>query len=177
MKRLITFTLCIVMLIAPMAGCTGSGNPPSSAQPSMTPEERTELYQSAIKNARDDESNQVYPMITSPEDDMADLIFSMIGVTSEDMSAYAISISPMNIRAYGVAAILPAAGKEDTVKKGLQSFIDLQQSNFQQYLVDQYDIAKAAKLETSDDGTLLLVMCENQDAVLSSIKTALAPQS
>ena len=51
--------------------------------------------------------------------------------------------------------------------------MDQQKQNFQQYLIDQYDIANAAKVETLDDGTILLVMCEDQDTVLESIKTSL----
>ena len=39
--------------------------------------------------------------------------------------------------------------------------------------MDQYDIANAAKVETLEDGTILLVMCEDQDTVLDAIKTAL----
>jgi len=42
------------------------------------------------------------------------------------------------------------------------------------YLEDQYAIAKAAKVEVVPSGEVVLVCCENSDAVLSAIKTALA---
>ena len=71
------------------------------------------------------------------------------------------------------AAILPAAGKEDLVLEGLNSFVENQKRSFEQYLADQYEIAKEAKVGTLEDGTVLLVMCENQDAVYDSIKDAL----
>ena len=72
-----------------------------------------------------------------------------------------------------MAAILPAEGKSEEVLEGVNAFVEQQKQNFQQYLMDQYDIASAAKVETLEDGTILLVMCEDQDTVLDAIKTAL----
>ena len=40
--------------------------------------------------------------------------------------------------------------------------------------MSQYQIAKAAKVEVLPSGEVVLVCCENSDAVLSAIKTALA---
>ena len=40
--------------------------------------------------------------------------------------------------------------------------------------MDQYEIAKAAKVEVVPSGEVVLVCCENSDAVLASIKAALA---
>ena len=113
------------------------------SQAVKTPEEYTAAYQSAIEGARDAEMNE------------------------------AVAVSPMNIRAYGIAAVFPAEGKSEEVQEGLQGFIDQQKQSFEQYLADQYDIASAARLETLDDGTILLVMCEDQDTVFDAIKEAL----
>ena len=68
------------------------------------------------------------------------------------------------------AAIYPAAGKSDAVLEGLNAFIDRQKQSFEQYLADQYEIASNARLETLEDGTILLVMCEDQDAVFDAIR-------
>ena len=46
-------------------------------------------------------------------------------------------------------------------------------SSFEMYLADQYDIAKNARLETLEDGTVLLVMCEDQDTVYDAIAKAI----
>ena len=89
------------------------------------------------------------------------------------MSAYALSVSPMNVKAYAVAAIYPAAGKEDAVQEGLDAFVENRKASFEQYLMDQYDIADSARLETLDDGTVLLVMCPDQDAVFDAIRTSI----
>ena len=148
-------TLPLLLLLALLAGC-GTSSQPSA----LTAEERTQLYQTAIESTRDAEMNE----------DMADVIFELLGVTAADMSAFALSVSPMNIKAYGIAAIYPAAGKSDAVLEGLNAFIDRQKQSFEQYLADQYEIAGNARLETLEDGTILLVMCEDQDAVFDAIR-------
>lgn len=168
MKKILTLALTAVLLLAALAGCTGG----KDTAKQLTPEERTTLYKTAIESARDAETNEFMPIITSADDESAALLFDLMGVSADDMSAFAISASAVNIRAYGVAAIYPAADKADTVKKALEGFVDLQKQNFQQYLVDQYEVASNAKLETLEDGTLLLVMSEGQDAIFDAIKTA-----
>lgn len=172
MKRMLSLSLSALLLLSALVGC-GSGNKDNSGTAGKTPEEYTQAYQTAIESARDDELNEAIPVITSTEDDMASLVLPLIGVTDENTTAFAMAISPMNIKAYGVAAILPAEGKSEEVLEGVNAFVDQQKQNFQQYLIDQYDIANAAKVETLDDGTILLVMCENQDTVLDAIKTSL----
>ena len=152
-------TLPLLLLLALLAGC-GTSSQPSA----LTAEERTQLYQTAIESARDAEMNEAIGILTDTGDDMADVIFELLGVTAADMSAFALSVSPMNIKAY------PAAGKSDAVLEGLNAFIDRQKQSFEQYLADQYEIASNARLETLEDGTILLVMCEDQDAVFDAIR-------
>lgn len=168
MKRIFTLTLAVLMTLPLMAGCSQK----QDEEAVKTPEELTELFTTAIESARDQEMNEAVPVLSSAEDEMAEYIFSMLGITEEDMTAYAVAVSPVNIRAYGIALIRPAADKDEAVKEGLQGFIDLQKSNFERYLEDQYEIAKAARLETLEDGSVLLVMCEGQDEVFDAIKDA-----
>ena len=169
MKRMLSLSLSALLLLSALAGC-GSKD---AGTTSRTPEEATEAYQTAIESARDAELNEAIPVITSSSDELADLVLPMIGVTDENAAAFAVAVSPMNIKAYGVAAILPAEGKSEEVLEGVNAFVEQQKQSFQQYLADQYDIASAAKVETLEDGTILLVMCEDQDTVLDAIKTAL----
>ena len=161
----------------PSPDTTPSDNPDTTPgdTPNTTPGDEgtdpvAQAYADAITAARDEEINSAYPVMTSDADEYT---LSMLGLTAEDMESYALSISLMNVKAYGIAAIKPAEGKEQTVVDGLNSFVELQQQNFEQYLVDQYEIAKAAKVETLSDGTVLLVMCEDAETVFESIKTAI----
>lgn len=162
MKRVTALALILALALT---GCAWK----KGAEKTLTPEERTELYKTAITAARDAEINQIQPVLTSAEEDDAEMVFTLLGVTPEDMSAYALSVSLMNVKAYAVAVVYPAAGKEDTVLEGLHAFVDNQKQAFEQYLADQYEIAVNARLETLEDGTVLLVMCENQDAVFDAV--------
>ncbi|MEG2420095.1 MAG: DUF4358 domain-containing protein [Oscillospiraceae bacterium] len=165
MKKVLSFALALAMMLS-LAACA----PKKTAK---TPEELKVLYTESINGARDAETNEYLPCITAKEDQFADVILPMVTVSDDNSSAYAVAISPMNMQAYGIAAVMPLEGKEDDVKAGLQGFIDLQKQNFEQYLPDQKEIANAAKLEVLADGTVLLVMCEDQDTVFAAIKAAI----
>ena len=164
--RQITSLALAALLTLSLAGCGGK----SAQTQDLSPEERTALYQNAIEGARDQETNEAVPVVISEDGDMASLILPMLGITAENTTSYAAAVSAMNVRAYGVAAVMPAAGKEEEVRDGLEHFVESQQQSFEQYLADQYEIAKNARLETLADGTLLLVMCPDQDAVFDSIR-------
>lgn len=170
MKAIIHLTLSALLLSAVLTGCgPGKGG---EAQP-LSPEARTQAYKNAIEGARDRETNEAIPVITSSQDDLADFILPMLGVTDENAGSYAVAVSPMNVRAYGVAAVMPASGKDEEVLEGLNGFIDAQRRNFEQYLPDQYEIAKNARMETLEDGTILLVMSEEQDQIFDTIRDAI----
>ena len=164
--RQITSLALAALLTLSLAACGGK----SAQTQDLSPEERTALYQNAIEGARDQETNEAVPVVISEDGDMASLILPMLGITAENTTSYAAAVSAMNVRAYGVAAVMPAAGKEEEVRDGLEHFVESQQQSFEQYLADQYEIAKNARLETLADGTLLLVMCPDQDAVFDSIR-------
>ena len=102
------------------------------------------------------------------------MCLQVLGLTEEDVEEAAFSVSMMNVQSYGLSIVKPADGKEAAVTEGLQTFIDGQKAAQENYLADQYAIAKAAKLDTVKSGEVVLVMCEEQDTVFSSIKNALA---
>lgn len=172
LKKGLPLSLAALMLVSALGGCTSAVKPEES-ETIKTPEELTTAYKAAIEGVRPQEENDAYSILTTADDSMSEMIFHLLGVTADDMTAYAISVSAMRTQAYGVAVIMPAADKSDKVQEGLKAFIELQKSNFNMYLMDQYDIASAAKVETLDDGTILLVMCEGQDAILASMKETL----
>ena len=53
----------------------------------------------------------------------------------------------MNVQAYTIAIVKPADGKKDAVLKYFSDYQALQESNFNMYLEDQYEIAKSAVTE------------------------------
>lgn len=193
MKKYIAAFLCIAMCLALMSACgtetkpEESTEPITSEQPSEAPEDSAEPENpedssepetssplaDAITSARGDEENEAYP-VQSDKDAIESMYYDVLGFTADDVTELAMSVSLINVKSYGIVIAKPAEGCEETVKAGLQGFIDTQCANFETYLADQYEIAKNAKLETLDDGTIIMVMCENADAVYEAIVAALA---
>ena len=167
--RILSLLLVAAMCLA-LCACAGEKTP--DADPSQDPVERD--YVQIITDARG-EGETTPIMTTDTEDDPTEkeMTFALLGFTPEDTEGYGVSISLMNVRAYAIVAVKPAEGKEDTVREGLENYIEAQKGSFEFYLEDQYEIASNAKLETLDDGTMVLVMCEGQDGVFESIKAAL----
>lgn len=131
-------------------------------------------FAEAIAGARNEEENLYNPIVIDEESEFSDIIFPMLAFEPEIAQGYAISVSAMMVQAYGIAAILPVEGQEAAVEAGMQQFIDTQIQNFTGYLPDQLEVAQAARLETLPDGTLLMVMSENQDALFESIAAQLS---
>lgn len=169
MKRICALLLGLCLVLS---GCGGK----EQGTAAKTPEELAKSYETAITGARDNEMNEYFPVTTNAagmDPTEEEMTFAMLGFTPEDVEAYGLSMSLMNVNAYAIVAAKPAKDKEETVKTGLEGYIENQKSSFERYLEDQYEIASNAKLETLDDGTVLLVMCDGQDAVFDSIKSAL----
>ncbi len=167
MKRIVA--LALALTLAALVGCTGGGGAVSD----KTPEELAKLYDTAITE-NGGEMVQYNPVFTeAKEDDGSAMILEAMGLNADDLTALGVSASMMNVKAYAIVAVMPAAGKADGVKEALQSYIDQQKASFETYLVDQYEIAKSAKLETLEDGTILMIMCEDQDTVFDGIAAAI----
>lgn len=168
MKKIITLILALTLALSVMTGCSAK---PKTA--GLSPEELEKLYAEAITDARDDETNDAFP-VTLGSDEISDevvagMLSDMLGFKSEDAKASAMSISLMNVQAYGIVVVMPADGKAEAVKNGLQGFIDRQCESFERYLPDQYEIAQSARLSTLEDGTIVMVMCSDQDEIYDSI--------
>ena len=159
-----TFAAAMALSMLALAGCS---NQSSNASTPKTPEELTTLYADAIM-ANGGEMAEYNPVISEFNEESA-MILEMFGLEADEVSAFGVSTSPMMVKAYGIAAVMPAEGEHDDVVEDLQAFIDLKQSQFEFYLPDQYEISLNARLETLEDGTVLMVMTEDQDTVFENI--------
>ena len=92
---------------------------------------------------------------------------------STDLEEFAISVSPLMTQVHTVAIFKPAEGKEEFVYNVLNQRVETSKEQFETYLADQYEIAKAAKITKLDDGTVVLVMTENAEEVYENIIKAL----
>ncbi len=182
-KRIVSVILSLCLGLA-LAGCGGAASQPSGPRD----------YAAILSGARDADTNSETVIFTYKDEaekewgaqgayagdldadsmeDQAEASLMMLGLDEDDITEAAFSVSLMNVQSYGVAIVKPAEGKTEAVKEGLSGFIEAQKAAQQNYLADQYEIAKAAKLEVMKSGEVVLVMCKGQDNVLSAIKAAL----
>ena len=187
MKRIIACLMAGVMLLA-LVGCGGSGS--SGSASSAAKKDYTQI----LHDARSDEDNEYLMIFTKGEDgkftaqygysdsydaaqldeEIRNMLLPLLNLEEDMYTDFAASVSGMMVQSYGIAIVKPAEGKADAVKQALQDFVTHEQMSMEHYLEDQYQIAKAAKVEVLPSGEVVLVCCENSDAVLSAIKTALA---
>lgn len=184
MKRIIATLLAGLALFA-LVGCS-SGKPAASA----TPKDYTQI----LHDARRDEDNE-YNMIFSKgedgkftaqygysseydagqlSDEIENMMLPLLGLEEGSYTDFAASVSAMMTQSYGLAIVKPAEGKAQEVADALNNYVLSQQQAMEHYLEDQYEIAKAAKVETVPSGEVVMVCCEDSDTVLANIKAALA---
>ena len=181
MKRIIATLLAGAALLG-LVGCGGG----SSANNNQNTEPKD--YVQIIHDARSEEDNQ-YNMIFTEKDgkytaqymepeqaesSARDMLMPLLGLEPEMYQDFAASVSAMMVRSYGIAIVKPAEGKTQDVVDALQAFVDGQRQTMENYLMDQYEIAKAAQVKTLSTGEVVLVCCENSDQVLANIEKALA---
>lgn len=181
MKKTLKALAALLVLALALTACGGS------TSGSSTPKNYAEI----LAAARNQEENEYYEILAPGENgyaatqghademnadyikDYGDMLLKLMGFSAEDATDYALSISMMNVQSYGLAIVKPAEGKTETVQAGLQAFIDQQVASQENYLEDQYAIAKNAKLGVMPGGEVVMVMCEDSDTVYANIEKAL----
>lgn len=172
MKKLTAIVLGALMCLTLLAAC---GTPAAQPTPTATPltgAALAEHYKEAITAGRSDEDNE-YNTIATTEDEVGSITWEVLGLTADQLDAYAISLSLMNIKAYCVGLFKPVEGQAEAVTTALQTYLDSIEQSFSSYLPDQHEIAQNAILKTLDDGTIMVVMCADQDTVSAGIEAAL----
>lgn len=182
-KRFLATLLAGLALFA-LVGC--SGKPAASA----TPKDYTQILHDA-RNADDNEYNMIFTKgedgkftaqygyskdydADQLNDEIGNMMLPLLGLEEGSYTDFAASVSAMMTQSYGIAIVKPADGKTQEVVDALNNYILSQQQTMEHYLEDQYQIAKAAKVETAPTGEVIMVCCEDSDTVLANIKAALA---
>ena len=184
MKKFIAALLAGLTLFT-LVGCSGGSKADSS-----TPKD----YSQIIHDARSDEDNEYEMIFTKgedgkftaqygysasyPADDLNDeiqnMLLPLLDLPEGSYTDLAASLSAMMVQSYGVAIVKPAEGKTQEVVDAMDAYIQNQQQTMEHYLEDQYQIAASAKVATVPTGEVVMVCCENSDAVMNPIKPALA---
>ncbi len=129
----------------------------------------SKLYREAISQVLQAEDFQSHPILTSTEDEFGEIALGLFQFDPNTAEAFALSISEMMVQAYGIAVVYPKEGQEEAVRESLQYFINTQIQNFTSYLPEQLGVAQSARMETLEDGTILMVMCQEQDHIFDMI--------
>ena len=187
MKRIIACLMAGVMLLA-LVGCGASGS--SGSASSAAKKDYTQI----LHDARSDEDNKYEMIFTKGEDgkftaidgysaeydadqlddEVKNMILPLLNLEDDMYTDLAASVSSMMVRSYAVAIVKPAEGKTDEVKAALEAYVASEQQSMEHYLEDQYQIAASSHISTAPTGEVILVCCENPEAVMNAIKTALA---
>ena len=187
MKRIIACLMAGVMLLA-LVGCGASGS--SGSASSAAKKDYTQI----LHDARSDEDNKYEMIFTKGEDgkftaqygysasypaedlndEIQNMLLPLLDLPEGSYTDLAASLSAMMVQSYGVAIVKPAEGKTQEVVDAMDAYIQNQQQTMEHYLEDQYQIAASAKVATVPTGEVVMVCCENSDAVMNAIKTALA---
>lgn len=167
MKRTVSMMLAAVLMVTALVAC---GKP--AAPKEVSPQD----YKAVIEGVRDDELNQLLPVVTSAADPQFGFIVGPF-FNPEDMDTFAISLSMLIVKAYGVAIIMPKPGRQEAVVQQANAYIESQRTACQNYLQDQFLIAKAARVVTMSTGEVIMVMSEDGEKVLQEIQKAWIPAS
>lgn len=191
--RVLAFLLALCLVLAGCSSPASSGTDAAgSAGDAGDQASRGQRYAFAIRDARGAEDNQTSeivcgdagsdPFFAVNPNDLTDeqsagqisMMLQILGVDPASLDAYAFSVSLMNVRAYAIGVFKPAEGKSDEVTAALEEYVSLQQQSFEQYLEDQYTVAKGALLRTLPGGEIVLVMSEGAPDIMAALEKALA---
>ena len=182
-KRLLAALLAALTLLA-LAGCGSSGKTDAA------PKDYTQI----LHDARPDEDNEYYLIFSPGEDgkftaqygysdsydaaqldeEIRNMLLPLLNLEEDMYTDFAASVSGMMVQSYGIAIVKPAEGKQQAVSEALDAYVQSQMQSMEHYLEDQYQIAASSHISTAPTGEVILVCCENPEAVMNAIKTALA---
>lgn len=170
---------------------SGSGSVPASSGGAGDTMSEGQRYAYAIRDARPAEDNEyseiacgdaggepmlaVNPNDVSAEDAASSIqmMLDTMGIDPATLDAYAFSMSMMNVRAYAIGVFKPAEGQAEAVQAAVESYVSLQRKSFENYLADQYEVAKGALIKTLPGGEIVLVMSEGAADIMANLEKTL----
>lgn len=180
MKRLIASALSL-LLAAALTACGGTKSFPADAD-----------YTAAIESTRDEELNESFAIVAweaggapalawNPNDlseeeaaSYAQMTADTLGLDADLFKRYSVSASLIITKAYAVGVFLPADGCEDEALDAVNSYVENVKKSFENYLPDQYAVAKQAVVRQYSSGEILLVLCENAKQQADALEQALS---
>ena len=158
MKRFISVLLAAALLLCSLTACS------SKDEAKLTSKELADVI-------NDMTENNPAVALDSDDENLSNL-FTWYEWDKAKFETGAFSFSLMNVQAYTIAVVKPAEGQKDAVLKYFADYQKQMETNFDKYLIDQYDIAKAAITEEVN-GYIVFVMAENADDIAANIKAKL----
>ncbi len=162
MKKLLSAVIAAAMLLSVLSACS------SNAGSDISNEDLAKII-----NENGNEMTEYNPAaaLDSGDENLSTLL-QWQEWDKANFEKGAFSFSLMNVQAYTIAIVKPAEGKKDAVLKYFADYQQQMENNFEMYLVDQYDIAKAAVTQEVN-GYIVFVMAEGADSIAANIKAKL----
>lgn len=162
MKKLLSAVIAAAMLLSVLSACS------SNAGSDLSNEDLAKII-----NENGNEMTEYNPAaaLDSGDENLSTLL-QWQEWNKANFEKGAFSFSLMNVQAYTIAIVKPAEGKKDAVLKYFSDYQQQMENNFEMYLVDQYDIAKAAVTQEVN-GYIVFVMAEGADSIAANIKAKL----
>lgn len=111
------------------------------------------------------------PSMRNPDKDLE----SFFGLKSENYTEVASFLPMMNVKSTSLFIAKVAQGKMSAAKTELTAYHENLKGNFEQYLVDQYELAKNGKIITEGE-YILFVISEDNDKAIEMFKAYVAEQ-
>jgi len=124
--------------------------------------EDNEKVLNAIKRAK----KQIFGMLMEVDEESLE---PLTGINPNDLDEYLIKNSVLT-QSNSYYILKPKAGKEDSVKKAMDEYMEKLEQQWETYLPDQYELVKN-RLEEEYGGYLIYIISTNNDIVLDSIKS------
>ncbi len=194
MKKLLSILLATLLLFS-LTACAGNesatseqtqGQSSESEQTQTSTAKTAEELAEIIVSTRSEDENSGLSVIAGDENGMqtphnplelteedlqmnAEMILQSAAFDIENCESYAFSVAGTMVNAYGVGIFYPKEGAEQSVKESLEGFVLQKQSDFENYLPDQYEVAQNGIVEQTSSGALILVVAPNASEVFSAI--------